>query len=94
MIEIWLGEIIKAPQLPSPIIPLISRTLQDTDDKINWLRGTVLQLQQRSGEQERSLREGLQEVVGKLGRLLETSEQLSLRQEAIDDALKDLQRKS
>ena len=94
MIEIWLGEIIKAPQLPSPIIPLISRTLQDTDDKINWLRGTVLQLQQRSGEQERSVREGLQEVVGKLGRLLETSEQLSLRQEAIDDALKDLQRKS
>ena len=40
------------------------------------------------------MREGLQEVVGKLGRLLESSEQLSLRQEAIDDALKEIQRKS
>jgi hypothetical protein len=67
---------------------------EDTEDKINWLRGTLLQLQQRSGEQERSVREGLQEVVGKLGRLLETSEELSLRQEAIEDALKQLQRKS
>ena len=69
-------------------------TVQDTEDKINWLRSSVLQLQERSGEQERSVREGLQEVVVKLGRLLETSEQLSLRQEAIDDALKDIQRKS
>lgn len=68
--------------------------MQDTEDKINWLRTMVLQLQQRSGEQERSVREGLQEVVGKLGRLLESSEQLSLRQEAIDDALKEIQRKS
>ena len=69
-------------------------TVQDTEDKINWLRSSVLQLQERSGEQERSVREGLQEVVGKLDRLLETSEQLSLRQEAIDDTLKDIQRKS
>ena len=52
----------------------------------------MLQLQQRSGEQERSVREGLQEVAGKLGKLLEVSEQLSQRQETIDDTLKELQK--
>ena len=49
----------------------------------------MLQLEQRSGEQERSLREGLREVMGRLGRLLETSEQLSLRQEAFEVTLKE-----
>ena len=53
----------------------------------------VVQLQQRSEEQERSLRKGLQEVVGRLGRLLESSEQQAERQEAIDSTLQELQNK-
>ena len=63
---------------------------QDTEDKINWLRVAVLQLQQRGQQQERAVREGLQDVVGRLTRLLESSEQQAERQEAMDTALKEL----
>lgn len=65
---------------------------EDTEDKINWLRTAVLQLQHRSGEQERSVRDGLHEVASKLTRLLETSEQLTVKQEAMDDILQEIQR--
>ena len=55
---------------------------------------TVLQLQQRSGEQERCVREGLQEVVGRLGKLQETSEKLTQQQETIESTLQELQNKT
>lgn len=54
---------------------------------------TVLQLQQHTQEQDRCVREGLQDVLGRLGRLLERSEQQAERQEAIDTALQELQNK-
>lgn len=63
---------------------------QDTEDKINWLRTAVMQLQQRSGEQERCVREGLQDMVGRLSKLLECTEELTQRQETIDSTLKEL----
>ena len=66
---------------------------KDTEDKINWLRTTLLQLQKRSGEQERCVREGLQDVAGKLNKLIECSEELTQRQETVDSALKELKNK-
>ena len=69
---------------------MILMFLQDTEDKINWLRTSLLQLQQRSGEQEKCMREGLQDMAGRLNRLLECSEELTQRQES---TLKELKNK-
>lgn len=64
--------------------------LQDTEDKIDWLKSAVLQLHEKHEDHERSIKESLQAIVPLLVKLQEKSQEQEQLQESLNDALQEI----
>ena len=84
-----LHDVTTFPLILHVAVPVL--LLQDTEDKIDWLKTAVLQLQEKHEDHERSIKESLQQViVPLLTKLQEKSQEQEQLQESLNDALQEI----